>query len=48
MDANETVLVERPFAAVVNADRAGHNCHNCFKRLVAAVPCMTCSGVAFW
>ena len=48
LEANETVLVEKPFAAVLNADRGGHNCHNCFKRLVAAVPCMTCSGVAFW
>ena len=48
LEANETVLVEKPFAAVLNADKGGHNCHNCFRRLVAAVPCMTCSGVAFW
>ena len=46
--AGSVVLQEKPFAAVLNADRGGHNCHNCFKRLVAAVPCMTCSGVAFW
>ena len=47
LDANETVLVEKPFASVLNMDKQGLNCHNCFRRLVAAVPCMSCSGVAF-
>jgi hypothetical protein len=45
--ASETVLVEEPFAAVLDPSKSGINCANCLTRLKAAIPCKRCSGVAF-
>ena len=43
----ETVLVEEPFAHVLNIDKSGYNCLHCLERLKTAIPCKKCSGVAF-
>ena len=43
----ETVLVEEPFAHVLNIDKSGYNCLHCLERLKTAIPCKNCSGVAY-
>lgn len=42
-----TLVVEAPAAACLLPDKFGTHCLHCFGRLVAPVPCETCSGVAF-
>jgi len=36
---SETVLVENPYAAVLYPEKSGLYCAQCFKKLIAAIPC---------
>ncbi|XP_069195439.1 SET and MYND domain-containing protein 4 [Procambarus clarkii] len=45
--AGQVLLAERPYSAVLMANKCGTHCTHCYHRLVAPVPCRWCSGVAF-
>ncbi|KAF2368625.1 SET domain [Trinorchestia longiramus] len=47
VEAGEVLVEEDPFAAVVARDMMGAYCSYCFRRLLAAVPCPDCCGVAY-
>ncbi|KAK4311765.1 hypothetical protein Pmani_016759 [Petrolisthes manimaculis] len=43
----QVLMAEKPYAAVLMDNKNGTHCTHCYTRLVAPVPCPTCSGVAF-
>ncbi|XP_025086995.1 SET and MYND domain-containing protein 4-like isoform X3 [Pomacea canaliculata] len=48
ISAGDTLIVERPFAAVLLPDHYSTHCHNCFVRLpVNPIGCQRCSHVLF-
>ncbi|XP_071517837.1 SET and MYND domain-containing protein 4-like [Panulirus ornatus] len=45
--AGQVLMAERPYAAILMDNKSGTHCQHCYNRLVSAVPCRWCSGVAF-
>lgn len=42
-----TILIEKPYSAVLLEENAGTHCFHCFKRFLAAIPCKYCCVIAF-
>ncbi|XP_060575894.1 SET and MYND domain-containing protein 4-like [Ruditapes philippinarum] len=47
MKAGDTLIVERPFAAVLLPDHYPTHCHHCFQKLSIAYPCRQCTMVRY-
>ncbi|XP_069689519.1 SET and MYND domain-containing protein 4-like isoform X2 [Periplaneta americana] len=47
VNVGDTLIIEPAFTAVLLGEHAETHCFHCFRRLEAAVPCHTCSNVAF-
>ncbi|KAK3592512.1 hypothetical protein CHS0354_013846 [Potamilus streckersoni] len=45
--AGDTLIVERPFAAVLLPDHDVTHCHHCYGKLTTVVPCVQCSTVRY-
>ncbi|XP_053384349.1 SET and MYND domain-containing protein 4-like isoform X2 [Mercenaria mercenaria] len=45
--AGDTLIVERPFAAVLLPDHYPTHCHHCFQKLNMAYPCRQCTMVRY-
>ncbi|KAF0298404.1 SET and MYND domain-containing protein 4 [Amphibalanus amphitrite] len=43
----DLLVVEKPHASVLMAEKTGTHCIHCLKRVLAAFPCRECSGVMF-
>ncbi|RZF38510.1 hypothetical protein LSTR_LSTR006105 [Laodelphax striatellus] len=47
LKSGDVIAVEKPFVAALIPDKYSSHCLHCFKRIIAVVPCRTCSGVGF-
>ncbi|XP_065579041.1 SET and MYND domain-containing protein 4-like isoform X2 [Artemia franciscana] len=47
VDTGSTVIVEGPYASVLNSEKYGTYCLNCLERLTTAFPCPWCRSVGF-
>ena len=47
INANETILSEEAYSAVLYPDKNGMNCTNCLKRFKSGIGCKNCASVAF-
>ncbi|KAL3841918.1 hypothetical protein ACJMK2_020007 [Sinanodonta woodiana] len=45
--AGDTLIVERPFAAVLLPDHDDTHCHHCYGKLTTVVPCVQCYTVRY-
>ncbi|KAK2723728.1 hypothetical protein QYM36_002165, partial [Artemia franciscana] len=43
----EILVVEKPYASVLQPNKYSSHCHNCFKPLEAPIPCQRCSRISF-
>lgn len=47
IDVGEVLIVEKPFTSTVLSSLKNTYCHHCCSRVIAPVPCRSCSGVLF-
>lgn len=47
IDVGEVLIIEKPFASTVLSTLKNTYCHHCCSRVIAPVPCLSCSGVVF-
>ncbi|KAL4224479.1 hypothetical protein ACF0H5_015180 [Mactra antiquata] len=47
IEVGEVIIVEKPYASTVLSNFKSRFCNNCCKRVVAPVPCLSCSGVVY-
>uniref|UniRef100_A0A2P2I4E0 SET and MYND domain-containing protein DDB_G0284059-like n=1 Tax=Hirondellea gigas TaxID=1518452 RepID=A0A2P2I4E0_9CRUS len=45
--AGSVVMVDKPYASVVNADQLHQRCNNCCRRCLTSLPCLHCAVVVF-
>ncbi|XP_023931505.1 SET and MYND domain-containing protein 4 [Lingula anatina] len=45
--AGDTLIVEKPYAAVLLPDQYDTHCHHCFTKLLGSVPCQQCVEVQY-
>lgn len=47
IDVGETLIIEKPYTSTVLSTLKNTYCHHCCSRVIAPVPCLSCSGVLF-